>query len=182
MERRSNPVRRPNDLDNGRVLLRDSFGFFLGRLLGQVLILSPFHRSSLDLRSFGQHRILSSEVDISTLTWSTPVIAMASSSVSVTSVAPIVGVEWIVISSCVFSTPGKYQYDNHVSNGTYSPRSGKASPRTQRMTPWRSTMPVRPEWKTHSSGTKRSLAQDFALGIRSHNNRRRSSTATSSTG
>ncbi len=37
----------------------------LGRLLGQVLLLSSFHRPSLDLRSFGQHFVLPAVVDIS---------------------------------------------------------------------------------------------------------------------
>jgi hypothetical protein len=30
----------------------------------------------------------------------------------------------IVISSCAFYTACQYQYDNHASNGAYSPRSG----------------------------------------------------------
>jgi hypothetical protein len=34
------------------------------------------------------------------------------------------GAERIVISSCAFCTACQYQYDNHVSNGAYSPRSG----------------------------------------------------------
>ena len=38
--------------------------FCLGRLVGQVLLLPALHRESLDLRSFGEHRVLSPEVDI----------------------------------------------------------------------------------------------------------------------
>jgi hypothetical protein len=39
-------------------------GIGLSRFLSQVLLLSSFHRSSFDLRSFGQHFVLPAEVNI----------------------------------------------------------------------------------------------------------------------
>jgi hypothetical protein len=40
------------------------FGFNLGRLLGEIFPLPSFHRKPLDLVSLGQHRVLTTEVDI----------------------------------------------------------------------------------------------------------------------
>jgi hypothetical protein len=40
------------------------FGCFLGRSCGQIRPLPFLHRQSLDLRSFGQHLVVSSEVNI----------------------------------------------------------------------------------------------------------------------
>ena len=40
------------------------FGFYLGRLAGQVLLLPSLHRPSLDLRSLTQQLVLPIEVDI----------------------------------------------------------------------------------------------------------------------